>query len=292
MNLTNEATLPRTDLAIEQLKHINDNNLSGVTEEHFSQDNVKITKITITDENTANSLKKSCGTYITIEPTKFSNTPLYFENEIEVIANQINSLLPKNVKSALVVGLGNKDITPDALGSKAISYCLITNHLPHNLKQSLGLSDLLPVCAIAPGVLGQTGIESSDIVKSLCNDLKPDVVLIIDALASKSVERLGTTLQISNSGISPGSGVLNSRKELSHKTLNTNVISIGVPTVVDLQTIVSDFSVRSHLPVPYMMVTPREIDLLIEHASKVIGFSITKALQPNLSIEEISGLVS
>lgn len=292
MNLTNEFNLPRTDLAIEQLKHIKHNNLLGVEEEYFTQNNVKISKITINNKDTATKLNKSCGVYITIEPTKFSSTPVFFENEIEVIADQIKSILPKNISSALIVGLGNKDITPDALGTKAISYCLITNHLPDNLKQSLGLSNLIPVCAIAPGVLGQTGIESCDIVKSLCKDLHPDVVFLIDALASKSVNRLGCTLQISNTGISPGSGVLNSRKELNSKTLNTNVISIGVPTVVDLQTIISDFSNFPNKSIPHMMVTPREIDLLIEHASKIIGFSITKALQPSLSIKEISGLVS
>lgn len=291
MNLTNNNNIPRTDLAIEQLNHIN-NTVLGVKQECFKENDVKITKITITNEQVAIKLNKSCGTYITIEPTQFSNTPLCFECEVEVIAKQIRSIMPKNISSALIVGLGNKDITPDALGPKAISYCLITNHLPNELKKSLGLSSLIPVCAIAPGVLGQTGIESSDIIKSLCKEICPDIVFIIDALASTNVKRLGTTIQISNTGISPGSGVLNARKELNSKILNTNIISIGVPTVVDLKTIVSNFSIEDTKSVPHMMVTPRDIDLLIEHASKIIGYSITKSLQPELKIDEISALVS
>lgn len=292
MYYTNQNILPRTDLAIEYLKHINDNNLKGVKEEHYLKDNVKITKITITDELTALKINKACGDYITIEPTNFSSTPICFENEIEIIANQIKSILPKNILSAFIVGLGNKDITPDALGTKAVSYSLVTNHLPSDLKKSIGMENLINVSAIAPGVLGQTGIESSDIISSICKDLQPDVVFIIDALASKSTFRLGTTLQISNTGISPGSGVLNSRKELNKENLGADVISIGVPTVVDFKTIVSDFSESVSSNIPHMMVTPREIDLLIEHASKVIGYSITKALQPSLSVEEISALVS
>lgn len=292
MNLTNQTSLLRTDLAIEQLNHIKNDNLKGIEQQEFLKDNVKITKIKITDNKTALKFNKSIGTYITIEPTKFKDTPLYFENEIEIIANEISSLLPQNTKSAFVVGLGNKDITPDALGFKAISYCLVTSHLGYDLKKSIGLENLIDVSAIAPGVLGQTGIESCDIISTLSHSIKPDVVIVIDALASQSVKRLGATLQISNSGISPGSGVLNTRKELNYKNLGTNVISIGVPTVVDLHTIISDMYGQNPKNEKNMMVTPREIDMIIEHASKIIGYSITKALQPDLSVEDISALVS
>ena len=191
----------------------------------------------------------------------------------------------------LVVGLGNRDITPDALGPNAINYILATRHISPELAHEIGLDGLTPVSAVATGVLGQTGLETAEIVGAICKQTRPTAVIVIDALACKSLDRLGKTIQMSNTGICPGSGVQNARKELNRKTLNTTVVSIGVPMVVDLRTIVSEITGSSPELQSNMMVTPREIDALIEHSSKTIAYSINKCLQPTLDIETIAALV-
>ncbi|MEG1996698.1 MAG: GPR endopeptidase, partial [Oscillospiraceae bacterium] len=166
-----------------------------------------------------------------------------------------------------------------------------TRHVLNGVSSSNGLNSLQSVSAIAPGVLGQTGIETSQIIRSICNEIKPSCVIVIDALASKSISRLGRTIQISNTGISPGSGVQNSRSELSKKTLGVPVICVGVPTVVDMATIAKDIlGVGETENGENMMVTPREIDLVIEHAAKTVAFSVNLALQPSLTLQDLVAL--
>lgn len=287
----------RTDLAIERLEMNGEIVPNGVTKKEETKDGVLTIRVEIESDEAQTILQKPKGTYLTLHVSDFKNPSESFLDEVEVVAQQLSSVLPKNENGALIVGLGNSDITPDALGPKTVSYLFATRHIDDALKQLTGLTDISSVCAIAPGVLGQTGIETAEIVASLTRELKPSVVIVVDALAAKSIERLGTTIQVSNTGISPGSGVQNRRKELSEKTLGVPVVSMGVPMVVDMTTIAHDMfheeveDDRISEKGRTMMVTPREIDVVIEHAAKMVAYAINRALQPTLSLEDLVSLV-
>lgn len=190
----------------------------------------------------------------------------------------------------LVVGLGNSSITPDALGPQVAQHILVTRHLTEELARSLGMGSLRKTAALIPGVLGQTGVESGELTAALVNFIQPSAVIVVDALAAQDYGRLGCTIQISDSGIAPGSGVQNSRKELSRRTLGIPVLSIGYrPSLMRRPLPHSDrqFSEQAHQTA---MVTPREIDRLIGHSAKFIALAINKALYPELSLEEIGFL--
>lgn len=283
----------RTDLAIEQWELNQEVLPQGVEKKEETKDGIRISRILVTDPSSARILGKRPGQYITMEPEDFQLPPLDLESQVNIAAGLIKDLLPAGLTSALVVGLGNQQITPDALGPRTVNYLLVTRHFQG--KQAAGLENLCGVSALAPGVLGQTGVESAQIIEALCREIHPDAVIAVDALASRSTSRLGKTLQISDTGISPGSGVLNQRKELNQDTLGVPVIGIGVPTVVDLATVVEDYLGEpgdlSRLG-ENLFVTPRGVDLLIEHAAKTCGYAINLALHPTLSMEEISALVS
>ena len=197
-----------------------------------------------------------------------------------------------------MAGLGNTKITPDALGPKCASMIFATRHITGELLKSTGLSDLRCVSAFSTGVLGETGAESVEMIKGVVQMIKPDFVITVDALAARNVERLGTTVQMCNTGIVPGSGVGNARQEISEKTVGVPVISIGVPTVVDAATLVLDCGgCRGDEEELYeqtgnMMVTPREIDLMIERASKLTALAVNCALQPGISPEDMLILTS
>lgn len=289
----------RTDLALET-RELLGTNIHGIKHNERMEDNIKITNIEILNDSASQSLKKPKGKYVTIEFPTLTDNFQHSDKRIEIVSKEIASLIP-NKGLVLVVGVGNTDITPDALGPKATSYILATRHIKGELARSTGLAKLRPVSAIFPGVLGQTGIETSEFITSIVNKLKPSCVIIIDALASKQAKHLGCTIQISNTGITPGSGVGNSRPQINKDTLNVPVISIGVPTVVDASTLAYSLINEDKAPEnlneiisPHgsdMMVTPREIDLLIERASKLIGLSINCALQKDFSAEDIYLLV-
>lgn len=285
----------RTDLAIEKLEIAGEILPEGVLKSEDIKEGVKITKISIKDQKASNILGKPVGEYITLDIDNLKVLSSNFEGHVSIISDQIKSILNKE-GLILVVGLGNSDITPDAIGPFCIDSILATRHISGELASDIGLDGLRPVAAIAPSVLGKTGMETAEIIASICNKISPEAVIVIDALASKSVERLGTTIQISDTGISPGSGVQNKRKALSQETLGVPVIAIGIPTVVDMTTIAFDLlgegskSEKVSTRGRTMMVTPREIDNLVKQSSKLIGFSINKALQPFLSLEDIQGL--
>lgn len=292
----------RTDLAMETIDEASGRLPNGVTRKIIRQNGREIHMLRVETEEAAIKINKPIGEYATVQTTDFRGSAVDFCSEIDAIAAILTMYLPKSCKSVLVVGLGNRDITPDALGPLAIESIFVTRHVDDALQKEIGLEGLCGVAAIAPGVLGQTGVESAEIISALVKKLSPDCVLIIDALAAKSVDRLATTVQISTAGISPGSGVQNRRKELTNATLGVPVIAIGVPTVVDMATIATDLlgfddreennanvlSERART----MMVTPREIDLAVGHAAKTIALSINKALQPGLTLDEITALVS
>ncbi len=219
----------RTDLAVELIEQNNTKNI----------DNIKITNIFL-DEDEAKKIDKSAGNYTTVEFEDITDS----ENEEKVkniLTQELKKLLKlKNIKKTdiiLIIGLGNKKSTPDALGPMVIEKVVVTNYL--YMYSSLD-DKYNRVCAITPGVTGETGIETSDMIKSIVNEIKPNIAIIIDALASSSIERVNKTIQMTDSGINPGSGVGNKRKEISEKTLNIPTIAIGVPTVVDAACIVSD----------------------------------------------------
>lgn len=227
----------RTDLALEAVEHNEDK--TGIEQTTYEENNIKVTSITL-DEKAAASIQKKQGDYITIE---FKDISDYHnrENVKQQFTKNLKQLLEKcKIKkedSCLIVGLGNRKSTPDALGPLTIDQVLVTNHLFILDSPEEGFR---PVSAITPGVMGETGIETSDIIQSIIKTVKPNFVLAIDALASQSITRINTTIQMSNTGIHPGSGIGNSRKELSEETLGIPVIAIGVPTVVDAVTVVSD----------------------------------------------------
>lgn len=288
----------RTDLALERQELLGENASEGIISQTDERDNVKITHIKITTPSAAERLAKPCGSYVTVEVPSFSSDGEILDSKLHILSSEIRKMLPEE-GTVLVVGLGNVSITPDALGPKVASYILATRHISSELAKSVGLTGLRPVAGISPGVLGQTGIETGEIIRGIVDRIKPACVVTVDALASRSLSRLGSTVQMSDTGISPGSGVGNSRKRLDEKTLGVKVISIGVPTVVDGATLAHNLidreksSAYAFLPESEeMMVTPKEIDLLIERASKLVGLAINCALQKGLSPEEIMSLVS
>lgn len=281
----------RTDLALEAIKDAD--SLDGIESKNYKKGDVLVTVIKVSGENAQKSIGKPEGEYITFEVPEFTNSARVTADDIEAVKSELERLLPNG--TILVAGLGNTDITPDALGPKTAAQILATRHIPNDIKKSVGLESVRSVAVISPGVLGKTGIETAEQILSAVKQIKPSAVIVIDALASRSILRLGRTIQISNSGISPGSGVGNSRKEISQKTLGVPVISIGIPTVVDAKTVALDVlgtqDNKTADEYEQMIVTPKEVDLLIDRASEYLALSVNCALQPTLSADTITYLL-
>jgi len=330
----------RTDLVTDVIS----DGIDGIKSSKTEIGNVVVTEVLV-DEIGSSKIGKKKGNYITIE---FDDVTDYNNKEQlkKVFSKYLKQMLKKsNIKenaSCLVIGLGNKNSTPDALGPNSIDNILVTSHLFAIGEVQSGFRN---VSAIAPGVMGQTGIETSEIILSLVKSVKPDFLLVIDALASQSLERVNKTIQMTDTGIHPGSGVGNSRKEISFEVVKIPVIAIGIPTVVDAVTIVSDTINYMHkhysyskqnihnpmnkllfnsfpnylkknvtvdesdkemllgivgtlkdeeikqllfevlTPIGYnLMVTPKEVDFLIERLSDVIGCGINEALHQNVNL--------
>ncbi len=281
----------RTDLAVESMELLK-KEAPGVEKQQYSKENVTVTTIAVRDERAAAELNKPIGSYVTIDLTPFQSVSTNFEGELTIVAEELKKLLPKE-GLVLVAGLGNEEITPDAVGPKTAAGILATRHVTDGSNQIEGLSDLRPVAVMAPGVLGQTGIETAEFIRSVCDWIKPAAVIAVDALASGSIRRLGTTVQLTDSGISPGSGVQNRRKALNQEALGLPVIALGIPTVVDAASVVVRAPAGESAEPEELsgcMVTPREIDVIIDKASSMLALAINKALQPSLSIEDILGL--
>ncbi|MFD1850223.1 GPR endopeptidase [Oceanobacillus bengalensis] len=243
----------RTDLAVEardmyvestqKQKKKQESEIKGVTFKEKHQDDIKISYVEINEEG-ASALGKKTGTYVTIyaDGVKRQDTKRQ-EAAAKILAKELENLIAKNNipkgGTGLIVGLGNWNVTPDALGPMTVEKTLVTSHL-FKLQYESVAEGYRPVAAVTPGVMGVTGIETGDIIHGIVENFKPDFVIAVDALASRSIERVNETIQLSDSGIHPGSGVGNKRKELSKDTLGVPVIAIGVPTVVDAVTITSD----------------------------------------------------
>ncbi len=300
----------RTDLADERrdiYKKANniENEIEGIeTEEEQIDEKIKIIRVKVLKDEAGQAIGKPKGNYITMDIKKIN---IITEEEIEKAANvlsqEIKKLVENKIQSkedVLVVGLGNSDVTPDALGPNVVKNLEITRHIINYLPQYID-ENARPVSAIAPGVLGTTGIETLEIIKGVVENIKPKLLIVIDALASRSIERISSTIQIADTGISPGAGVGNNRKEITENSLGIPVIAIGIPTVVELATLVSDGidifidklqekaesndylnklqqndkyeEVKEALNVGEynMIVTPKEIDSLIDNMKEIVA---------------------
>jgi spore protease len=230
----------RTDLALEAREIYEDeqqsSELPGVKVETKQLDNCTITKVEVIDEQGSKIMNKGIGTYVTLESNlmKFDDDESR-EEMISYLKDELIDILGTDkTKKTLVIGLGNWNITSDALGPKSVSKTLVTRHIFKNYNKDYD-DDFTEVSALSPGVMGVTGIETSETVKSIVDTIKPDRVIAIDALASRSIERISSTIQVSDTGIVPGAGVGNTRQEISKESLGIPVVAIGIPTVVDLR---------------------------------------------------------
>lgn len=288
--------------------------IPGVSEQKQDFPHGSITVIKIVDERAESVMGKPRGTYITIEaPDLRLKAPEVQSSVADVLAQQLRSLLhTSKTSTVLVIGLGNWQATPDALGPTVVKYSLITRHL-HQLMPEV-VEKYGSVCAFAPGVLGITGIETAEIIQGIVSKVKPEVIIAVDALAASSISRLGTTIQIGDTGISPGSGVNNDRVGVNRETMGVPVIAIGVPTVVNAGVIIQSAlesyqakmsqgsrlspvlskEVTDDLLKPFegsLIVTPRDIDDLILNAGRTVTRGITEALHPEADKEEIEALM-
>lgn len=289
----------RTDLALESRENLGNTDIKGVSCETQESDGIKITRIEVLNKEGENALGRARGKYITAEIPSLAKVSDLCSGVAHTLANELSQLIPDK-GTVLVAGLGNNDITPDALGPLCSDGIFATRHISEELARSTGLGKLRPVADITPGVLGKTGIETVEIISGIVGVVKPCALITVDSLAARNVSRLGRTIQITDTGITPGSGVGNSRAEINKKSVGVPVIAIGVPTVVDAATLAYDIlsddenrDIKEKLPEEAysMMVTPREIDLLVDRAAKMISLAINLCLQPSISAEDLLMLV-
>ncbi|WP_010239553.1 GPR endopeptidase [Clostridium arbusti] len=316
----------RTDLAVEAkelYEKQSSRKIQGVEISNRKRGDIKISNVKVVTDEGERAIRKPKGTYITIDMPRLIHYDADGMDDVsQVLSEELSSVIKlQDSMTALVVGLGNWNITPDALGPKVISKIMVTRHLKELVPDTID-EGIRPVCALAPGVLGLTGMETSEIIKGVVNKIKPNLIICIDALASRKMERVNSTIQIGTTGISPGSGVGNRRMEISEKTLGIPVIAIGVPTVVDAATMANDTidmvldeMIRTsqeggefydmlksidknekqkmiqeilHPYVGNLMVTPKEVDMVIDSISKIIANGINIALQPALDKDDIN----
>ena len=324
MNKTNKISV-RTDLAMEACELLSrEEAYKGIETEMKRTDGIEITTVRITNDNAAEAIGKPKGTYISIEADKMKGADADFRQKvIEITADMLKTVLNSDSeKNILVAGLGNRYITPDSLGPKVVAKILVTRHIRDTLSDKIDDS-VASVAAIAPGVMGITGIETAEILKGITERIKPDAVIAIDALAARRTSRINSVIQIADSGISPGSGVGNKRMLLNEESLGVPVIGIGVPTVVSAATLVNDSMERilsamaeaseeklfyntldnlgderealiAELLEPYaenMFVTPKEVDEVIERLAEIISNAINIAVHPALTKEDINKYV-
>ena len=306
----------RTDLAVERTNMYRKANkleeIDGIeTEEQEINEKISVSRVKITNENGEKAIGKPKGTYTTIDIRQFKIAETEdIEKASEVLSQELKILIDLHItkqEDILVVGLGNIYVTPDALGPKVINEIDVTRHIIKYLPQYID-ENTRPVTAIAPGVLGITGIETLEILKGVVDNIKPKLLIVIDALASRSIERISSTIQLADTGIVPGAGVGNTRKEISQNTLGIPVIAIGIPTVVESAVLINDGldifigklqeEAKSNVflnqlkeqdnyeiikdalnPQDYnMIVTPKEIDELIENMKDVVAKGINFAM--------------
>lgn len=254
----------RTDLAIDEHKRIN-GECEGVTVREQNLMGLPVTTVEVTTAEAAQKLHKPIGTYVTV-----TVSALRFSESVSVLSGQLGRML-QAPKKTLAVGLGNEAVTPDAVGPMCLKNLLVTRHLP----RTFGFSS---VCAMEPGVLGNTGMESAESVRAIVDAIRPTQLIVFDALATDSPERICSTVQLTDTGIIPGSGVGNSRAAFTRQSLGVPVLAVGVPTVVDAgRPEFADF-----------MLTPRDIDRRIRELAKIVGYACNLTLHHGLSLHDIS----
>lgn len=297
----------RTDLALESVyTHENE----GITQQHENIGEVRVTRIAITTPEASELVGKPMGNFITLETETFFETePQKLETNAKILARQLRELLPQNAEKILVVGLGNRKITPDALGPCVLDRVMVTNHVMEYLNTD-GTNDFRAVSAVAPGVMGITGMETVEIVKGVAERYQPSAVIAVDALCAATPGRMFATVQLTDTGIHPGSGVGNRRDGLNRETLSVPVIAIGIPTVVDSHAIVHTaltgfFEANDSLQDAQQMisgmmehvdgkffVSPKDIDNLIAKSARVIAGGINLALHRNIDLSYAENFVS
>lgn len=294
----------RTDLALEarelwQESAQRTTRLSGVKATKTKREGYPVTRVDILDERGEEALGKPRGSYLTIDLTTFWQRKAdFFERAVRAVGSQLKELLPSE-GPVLIVGLGNEAMTPDAVGPLAADNILVTRHLIAAMPRHF--AGFRPVAVFRTGVLGTTGVESAEAVRGLAAQVQPALVIAIDALASRRCERVCATVQLSDTGIIPGSGVGNHRSALNQETLGVPVLAVGIPTVVDAATLAADLLEESGVenidPESLrrgkggLMVTTRDIDQQVRDLSKVVGYGINWALQ-DLEIQEMNALLS
>ena len=296
----------RTDLAVETSeKRPDGKEISGLlVEKEKRGEDITITKVRIETQKAAKTMGKPRGTYISIEADQMMEEDSDYHREIsEIFSEQLKNFLPKQYqkKKILVIGLGNREVTPDALGPKVIDQLFITRHLLEEFgKYMVELEECCSISGIVPGVMAQTGMETVEILQGVVSQTKPDIVIAVDALAARSIKRLNRTIQITDTGIIPGSGVGNYRNAITREHLGIPVIAVGIPTVVDAATIVADFctglmenkqelekmeeTVRGMIPpkLNAMYVTSKDIDEAVNRLSYTISEGLNMTFVPKM----------
>ncbi len=304
-----------TDLAAE-MRELNPD-IEGIREEETNDGEIKIKRIEILNDTAAQKLGKAQGKYVTLDAEALTQRPLdLFAHVSQCLRRELTELIPlpeTRLKSGtvLVVGLGNRGVTPDSLGPRVAERVFVTRHIKEHMPEAFDF-DIPSVCAIAPGVLGVTGVETMDIVFGVANKVKPDLIIAVDALASRRAARISTTIQLSDSGISPGSGVGNTRADLSRANLGVPVIAVGVPLVVYASTISQDTisliadetglhgdeerlrELAEQVIAKHMgdfIVTPKDIDVIVEDMAGIIANAINSALFGN-NLEQVRNMLA
>ena len=291
----------RTDLALEarelwQESAQKTTDLPGVRARETRREDLPVTVVEILDQEGAQALGKPEGRYVTVTLEGLAaREEGIFARAVRAVAGELEALLSGVPEDGLVLvaGLGNRAITPDAIGPKVHEHVFVTRHLVRQVPEHFG--GLRPVASLAAEVLGNTGMESGEMVRAVCEKLRPACVIAVDALASRSVARLCKTVQLADTGITPGSGVGNHRMGLDRASLGVPVVAIGVPTVVEASTLAADLTGRQENQLGEagsLLVTPKDIDSQVADLSKNIGYGISLALQRGLTVEDLELLLS
>lgn len=285
----------RTDLAMEARELWREGReaaeeIPGVTFDEEQRDGIRLTRVEIRSEEGVRELGKPQGVYVTLEiESMLRREEDAFESAVSLLAEQLRGCLElKEETKILVAGLGNRAVTPDAIGPEAADQVIVTRHLKTQIPQAF--TGFRNVSVLRTGVMGTTGIESAEVIGAICETLQPDCIIALDALASRETRRLCRTVQLTDTGIVPGSGVGNSRVVLNRETLGVPVIAIGVPTVVDAGSLAAALTGKTpdnDLPESAMIVTPREIDQRVKEISRLIGYGVNMALHEELTIHDI-----
>lgn len=284
-------TLSRTDLAVETAEELSSSRDifspgTGVTRTESLHCGCPVTRIRVATEDGASLLGRPPGAYVTVDlrPLLSRQEPL-LPRAAACLSRELRALLPPGEGTALVVGLGNSAMTPDAVGTAALEHLLVTRHLLQAMPRQF--AGLRPVASLRPGVLSATGVETLELIRGAAAHIRPAVVIVIDALAARSRHRLCATVQLSDTGLTPGSGVGNHRKAVNARTLRLPVVAVGVPTVIDGAALCGDEDAAPS----GLFVTPQDIDRRIRDMGALLGTAITLALQPTLTAADVTALL-